>query len=302
LTALLWGGGYPIGKLAVEEASAVSVGALRYLLATAALLAIVAVAREGITRRAWRDLPLWIASGVIGIFAYSLMTYFALEVAPASDGAMIMPTISPVLTAVLAVIFLRERVTPWHVLGLAVAAVGEALVIQGAFFGAGLSLSRLLGDALFLGSALAWACYSVLNRVASRRHSALMGTTYAFLVGVVLLVAVAAPKLVSDADHMRAPLLLQVSYLGILGTALPFLLYYRGVRQIGAGRTSMFTLYLAPVFSLVISVIFLGERPGAIQLLGMVIILGSVWLATRGPGPRTPEAGEEAGPPSPTPV
>lgn len=281
VVALLWGGGYPIGKLAVGEASPLIVAALRYLLATAILLPLLAVAREGSTIGGWRAMPIWVAAGITGVALYSALTYYALDLAPAADGAMIMPTITPVLTAILALPLLSERLSARHVLALALAASGQVLIFQGAILQGGFDLNRLLGDLMFLGAALSWALYSILNRVAARTHSALAATTYAFVLGTLFLLVAATPDLVNDSPSFSFSLIFYVGFLGLLVTAFPFLLYYRGVRRLGAGRTSMITLYLLPVFSLLASFILLGEQPGAIQLVGMGIVLVAVWLANQ---------------------
>lgn len=289
LVALLWGGTWPVNKLAVQDASALTVAGLRYFLTTVILLAMLPTAGRGKARQAVRDWPLWLVSGIAGPFATGALGTVALKFAPASDGAMILPAASPVLTAVLAAAFLREKVTQWHMLGLALAAVGEILVFEGAIFGNEASARRLLGDFLLLAGAVAWSSYSVLNRVAARRHSAVTGTVYSSVVGTVLLLAVAAPHLQRDVSQTQLPFIMQIGYLGPLATAGGLLLYYRAVRHIGAGRTAMFAMPLIPVFSVIISIIFLDERPQAIQFIGMFLVLTAVWLANRGEAAALPE-------------
>ncbi len=77
----------------------------------------------------------------------------------------------------------------------------------------------------------------------------------------------------------------QMAYLVVAGTVLAFTLWYRGVAALGAARSGAF-LPLVPVSGLILSALFLDERPGLLQVAGGALVMASARLASRpAPGP-----------------
>lgn len=294
LTALLWAGVFVVGKLAVQAASPLAVAALRFAGASAVFLILALGPARTAAGRVWRqDAPLLVGLGLAGVTFYQSLFFWGLALAPASDGAMIVPTLNPVITAVLAAFFLGERGTWRTGAGLILSLGGVALILGGAAAtGAAPDGGRLLGDALFLASALGWAVYNVLSRVATRRMTPLAASAYSTAAGTVPLLALAAadPAGVAGTTHLAAgaPFWAGIAYMAVGGTVVPFLLWNRGIQRLGIGPASVFT-NLVPVFSLFLAVIFLGERPAGLQLGGTTLVLAGVWLAA---GPRRASSGD----------
>jgi len=76
-----------------------------------------------------------------------------------------------------------------------------------------------------------------------------------------------------------------VVVLGLLCTAVAFVVYGRLVAEVGAGRALVIT-YINPVVALALGVLILGERPGAGSIAGLLLILAGSWLSTDGRLPR----------------
>ncbi|HJW49559.1 MAG TPA: DMT family transporter, partial [Candidatus Limnocylindria bacterium] len=161
--ALCWSGSWTAGKLGVEAIPPIELSTIRFALAGLLMLVIARVtgASLGLSR-----LPLVVLAAAFGIFGYNALVFVALTMTPASDGALIVPTINPVLTVLFAS-FLGERLTANKLVGLAIATVGAAVVIAAA---TGLSFTgdRLVGDLLLLGGAACWSVYAVLGSVTTR--------------------------------------------------------------------------------------------------------------------------------------
>src|SRR4029077_7072478 len=100
---------------------------------------------------------------------------------PASDGALIVPTINPVFTVLLATL-IGERLTANKIAGLLVGTVGALLVVAAA---TGLTFTgeRLTADLLYLGGAAAWSVYATIGGITTRHGSPLGVTAIAALVG-----------------------------------------------------------------------------------------------------------------------
>jgi drug/metabolite transporter (DMT)-like permease len=276
--AVCWGGTWPAGKLAVEDAPPLTVATARFLLATL-LLGLWARWRPGELRRPTRsDVPLLLGLGATAVAGYNVLFLYGLELAPASDGAIIVPGLAPVFTAILAWPLLGERIGRWGAAGLALAFGGLVLVVNP---GGSLERDRALGALLFVAGAICWAVYSVIGRPATARFGPVAATLYACATGTLMLIPFSFagggwPELVrADAAAWAS-----VVYLAVFGTVLGFVFFYEGISRIGASRAIAFAL-LVPIFGVLGSMVILGEHLAATTFAGGAAIVLGLWLVQR---------------------
>jgi drug/metabolite transporter (DMT)-like permease len=275
-TALAWSGSWITGKLAVAGAPPLEISTARFVIAAVVLAAIALATRTDLGRG-----NLWpiVLAGFLGYCAYNAFVFVGLTMAPASDGALIVPTTIPVLTA-LAATFIGERLTTMKVAGFALASIGVALVIAAGQTADEISNRRLVGDVLMALGAVCWAAYTVLGTIAMRTRSPLAVVTIAAPIGALCLVPLGFLEHgYADVTAWSLSVWLNVLYLALIGSVASFILFYWVVRRVGAGVAAM-TSYLVPVLTLAMAVVLLGDRPQPLQLLGGVVILAGVRLAT----------------------
>src|SRR5215204_1860895 len=260
--AVCFGGTWPAGKLAVEEVPPFTVAAVRFSIATA-LLALWAGARHGPIRAPGRaNLPLVLAMGATAVAGYNVFFLYGLELAPASDGAIIVPGFAPVFTVLLGWAVLGERVSRPAVAGLVLAFAGLALVVAGA---------------------LCWAIYLLIGRPAIARFGAVTSTLYATATGTAMLIPFSlAEQGWNDLQDAGADGWLPILYLAVFGTVLAFVLFYEGVSRIGPARASAFAM-LMPIFGVLASVLLLGEELAVNLVIGGTAIIAGLWLIQRPP-------------------
>lgn len=274
--ALAWSGAWITGKLAVAVAPPIEISTARFVVASLVLAAIAIATRAPLGRG---DLGPVVLSGVFGYFGYNALVFVGLTMAPASDGALIVPTLIPVLTGLVAT-FVGERLTATKIAGFVIASSGAALVIAAGQSGADLSAGRLVGDLLMLGGALCWGIYTVLGTVTLRTRSPLAVVTIAAPIGAALLVPFGfLEKGYADVAAWTTGVWLNVLYLALVVTVGSFTLFYWVVRRVGAGVAAM-SSYFVPVLTLLMAVVFLGERPQPLQIVGGLVILAGVRVAT----------------------
>ena len=281
--ALCWSGSWTFGKLGVTQVPPLELSTIRFAAAGVLMLAIALAVRAPLgLERFW----LIIVAGFFGIFAYNALVFVGLTISPASDGALIVPTINPVLTVLFAT-FIGERLTANKIAGVVIATVGAAVVI-GAATGLTFTGQRLLGDVLMLGGAAAWSAYATIGAITTRHGSPLGVTAVASLAGAAMLFPLGFLEH-GYADVPSWPLTawLDVAYLVVFATIVGFVLFYWAVRRFGAGMASMVS-YLVPIFALVQAVLVLGEHPAVLEIVGGAIILVGVRVATLRFAPRSP--------------
>jgi drug/metabolite transporter (DMT)-like permease len=233
--------------------------------------------------------------GVTGIVAYNLCFLYGVRLAPSSDGALIVPGLSPVVVAVLVALRYGVRPPPRGLAGLGLALAGLMLVMGPALTG---STDRAIGDILFAVGALGWGAYSVLSREATVRFHPVTATLAAAAFGTVAFAPLALLDGGLGSVLAATPRALgSVVYLGALGTVVAFVAFSEGIRRIGAPRASAF-IVLVPLLGEVLSAWLLGESVGVFAIAGTALVLGGLWLVqTARPATRS-----VAPPPSRTPV
>lgn len=275
--AVFWAGTFVAGKLSVASVAPEIVAFLRFFFAGAVLAGVMGVWQRGSFRVKRADWPLVIGLGATGIAAYNLLFFLGLHLAPASDGAMIIPTLNPLLTMFASVPLLGEQMTSQKLTGAAISVAGQALVFGSLFQAVAHDPVRLRGDLLYAGAAICWSAYSILGRIAARRFTALAATTWATIVGSLILAPFALWQ-VSSANRYTVPFWADVLYMAIFATVIGFFLWSRGLERLGASRAAVF-INLVPVISVLLAFLLLGERPTAIQVAGMLVVLSGVYLA-----------------------
>ncbi len=278
--ALFFGGTWVAGKVAVSAIPPLTLAATRFSIASV-LLWLWAKRKQGSGRRPTvRDLPLIVGMGLTAVAAYNVLFLYGLTLAPASDGAIIVPGLAPIMTAALASIFLGERIGRWGVAGLLTAFAGLILVMNP---GGAQAPGRLPGDFLFFLGAGCWGIYSVIGKTATARFRPVNATLYGTATGTLMLLPFAIAERGWTALS-SAPLASWTGalYLALFGTVLAFVFFYEGVKRIGAARATTFA-FLVPIFGVVSSVIMLGERLSASTVAGGALVLIGLWMVQRQP-------------------
>ena len=282
--ALCWSGSWTAGKLGVGAVPPIELSAIRFGAAGLIMLAIARATGASLGLARWK---LLLVAAFFGIFAYNALVFVGLTLGPASDGAVLVPTLNPVLTVFLAT-FLGERLTRNKVAGIACATIGAFIVVVSAQSGTAVSSQRLLGDLLMLGGAACWSVYATLGTITTRTGSPLGVTAVASLAGAAMLFPFGfLEQGYRDVPTWPASALLDIGYLVVFATIVGFVLFYWAVRRFGAGLASMVS-YLVPVFALVQAVLVLGEHPTPVEIVGGGVILLGVRLATWRVEPLTP--------------
>lgn len=277
---IFWGSAFASSKVAVGTVGHEVAAPLRFGIGALVLLVVLPFVRGPGPGRNPRDWLALTGLGLVGVFGYNLLFFLGLSLAPAADGSMIIPVLSPVITTVLSALLGHQRITPVQVAGLSTAVVGAAVFMTGAPIGPA-GATRLAGDAAFVGAAACWSTYTVLGRPMLHRLSPQRVTTYTTAIGSLGLALVAVPSAGQISwSTLDTEFWLNVAYLAVFPTALAYVLYYRGVHQFGSA-TAATMMFLVPVAGVACAIGLLGESINAAQIVGSVLMLGGALVATR---------------------
>jgi drug/metabolite transporter (DMT)-like permease len=239
-----------------------------YALVIAVILQGAFIVTKGYQReiRGVKDLRFPVVLGAIS--AVNSLTFFYAFTATTIANAVLTHYTAPVIVAFLAVVFLKERITPAVIVAIILASVGLWVMLDGLSIQSG----QASGIAAGLVSGVAYALIVIIARQYGRQYRPIMLT---FIVNVTIIMLL-APFIREFPVHALWSFL----FMGIVHSTAAPVLYYRGLQEVSATRTAVLG-YLEPVCAILLSMAFLHETPGMNSLFGGGLIVCSGYLTVR---------------------
>jgi len=273
----LWGWSFVFTKMLIAELDPVEIFAVRMALGLPVVAAVVWIRRVPLHFTRADLAPLLAGSAVFVLHVFVQLA--GLKTTTATNTGWLI-AVSPLALALLAAVFLRERIGRAGAAGLAIATSGVILLVSRGRL-TDLGWLRNSGDWLVVTSALTWAVYTVLTRnLVQRRHPLAVTLAVLAVVAVLTLVLVIVFADLSRVRALSPRGIAAALYLGIPGLAFGQWFWQEGVARLGATRAGMY-LYLEPLATLALAVPLLGESFGPVGILGGALVLAGVYVAER---------------------
>ena len=293
-TLLIWGVTFVNTKALLSDFSAFEILFIRFFMAYAALWCL---RPKRLVVAGWREEAVYAGMGLTGVTAYQFLENCALHWTNASN-VCILVSISPMTTALLSQILLRERTLTGRFLsGFVLAMAGIVLVCLNGVY---VFSFHPVGDLLALAAALSWSFYSVLvTKMNARGTDPILMTRRTFFWALVAMLPLLCVSLLpggntfadgtfavdfSAAANMARfsrPLnLLNLGFLGLLASALCFATWNAACARLGTVRATI-GIYTLPAITILFAWIFLDERLTVIGALGTALIFAGVVLSGR---------------------
>lgn len=267
LLALLWGLSIPVTKLGLETMPPMLLTALRYAIAVPLFLVLL----PGRGRLPRSALPQVVLLGVLGIGIGQVSQTLGIVGTSASTG-----------TVIFAAWRLRQRVTGWQRLGIALAFAGIAAVAMGQG-GEGAARTTLQGAVLVLLSAVTISLYYVWSIEIAARHGTVAVVVWSTMAGFIAML----PWALAEARRVPFDLTFEAfaaaAYLGLVVTVAGLFLWLWILRTVPA-RIAASVQFLQPLVGIAASALAFGDPMGPMFLLGGALVLAGVGLTVmRGP-------------------
>jgi drug/metabolite transporter (DMT)-like permease len=280
LLSALWGGVYLLVKFALRDFSAVEVAFLQAVIGAIGLLVIVSV-QGGEARSSLRDIlhrpgPALVL-GALAIAAPFMLIALG-ELTVPSGLAGVLASMAPMFIALFAPLLDRtEAINRRQALGLFIGLLGVALVVGAHLVG---SLGQLLGALALIGAAASGGLSSFVVKLWYKEKGVPASTTSLFALGVGALLTLPVAVITAPRELPSVQAVLAVTALGLICTAVAFMLYYWLIDHIGEQRAALAN-YLTPAFALLYGVLLLGERLTVWAVIGLLLIIAGAEITLR---------------------
>lgn len=255
------------------------------LAAVRIVIAFIAVtlmlkARGGTIPTLGRRQLIWLTlAGFLVVYGHQTTLVSGLRMSSAANGTLIMAT-SPLLSALLAALFYRERVTTTRLCGALLGMVGVGMVVAGSGkqFGA-----TGWGDAIVFLAVLVFVCGGLVIQRVSRLLDPMTLLWYMYLTGGTMLVIHAAltPN-TYQLEMWQMPWWpwMVLMFSAVIASGVSNIVWNVGIAKLGLAKASLFVNWL-PIFGLLFAFLFLDERISLTHVAGLVCVLGGTWLGLR---------------------
>jgi len=279
LAAIIWSGNFIAARGVIRQIPPVSLAFYRWL--TAAVIIFPFAFKQfrsewKIVRRSLQYL-FWVS--LSGITLFNTFVYIGAHYTSAINLALIGTTTSPIIAIVLAKIFLKEKIGPLKIAGMALCISGVIFLLSRGSIRNLLSLHFTKGDGWILLAAFSFAVYNTLVR---KKPSGISTVNYLFIIfsfGTSLLFPFYLWELGRTSPvQWNSDLLFIILYLGLGASVISFLCWNVAIGKLGAGRTALFG-NLIPVFSSAEAALLLGEQFTWVHLLSMLLVFAGILLA-----------------------
>lgn len=277
LAVLIWGSEAALTKAFLLDALAPgAMLLLRAVITSLVLLPLVALGRPPLRSLARRDWAALLALSLLGTALPTLLYFVALGLMPAST-TMLMYRIEPIFVILLSVVLLGQRVALRVWLLTAAAVACAYLIAVGQLQPPPLDSSTTRGVLLMLASTVLFAWATLLGKSLLEKTPPLVLVWLRFSLALPLLMALYGREALAAAPQLAAQNWFWLFWMGGISSGLAYVFYYKGLQWSSPIIASVVTL-LGPVVGVTLSVLLLNESFTAVQVIGIVGLLVTVYF------------------------
>jgi drug/metabolite transporter (DMT)-like permease len=281
---LMWAGQFTAIKYVESSLGPFAIAFLPYLLATPLLLPLLF--RQRATPAARPTAADWVTFTVAGLFgqvvAMSGMTWAG--VVGRASNCSILYLLIPVLSAIMASIMLRERLSPLRVLSLGIGLVGVLVMSAHDLHDTAFLESRFMkGNLLMLFGCLGACFYNVYCKQLMSKFDELDVLTYTYLTTTpigLLIVALVEPDALTRLADLDLRGWLAFAFLAIVVLGLSMVLFFQVLKSLPV-TVALASTYMTPVFGVVLAMLLLKERLTVTTIVGASLVLAATVLVMR---------------------
>ncbi|NLP44973.1 MAG: EamA family transporter [Peptococcaceae bacterium] len=271
MAAVLWGTAGTFAKyLFNNQISPFDLAQVRLTLAFIFLVGFITLFDRRLLRIDLRDLPYFIIFGIVGLALNQFTYLFTISLTNVAT-AIFLQYLGPALILIYGLLTKTEKPKKLKFIALAASVLGGYLIVLGTSTGLGLSTLGLISG---LASAFVFAFYSVYGKYGLAKYSAWTLLVWGFGFGTLAWSLYQFPWVTIANNQSALP---EFLYIAVLATAVPFGLYFQGLKNLSAFKTGLIAT-LEPVVGAFSAFLILGEILNWIQLLGCAFVLIGVVL------------------------
>ncbi len=281
LATMIWSGNFIVAKYVIHDIPPFTLSFYRWLTATIILLPFAwkyfLPELKIVKEKAWY----FLLAAITGVSMFNTFVYIAghQSTSTAINMALIGTCTSPIISVILARIFLKEKINLLRIIGMLVCITGVLFLLSKGKFENLLSFRFSKGDWWMLAAAFSFAVYNTCVKKKPVDMNSINFLFVVFLIGTIILIPFYLIELNNKGSiALNVPNLSSILYLGLGTSVICFFIWNKAIGYLGTGRTALFG-NLIPVFSSIEAVILLNEKITSIHLISFILVVGGLVIA-----------------------
>jgi len=271
IMVVVWACAFPFIKIALDDLSFINLAIMRFLVVCIVLIAILMSQPKRFSPLQKKDiLPIFLL-GFFGVMVYHLGLNYGEQYISPGAASLIIATI-PVIIVILAVMFLKEKLTLKKLSGITLALCGVLIISFWGTRNASIEINYIFGALGVFIAAFMGALYTVAGKKLLERYTALSLTVYAMLLGSIGLLPFLSTSLIEEVTTMSTNSLIAIIFLGVCSTVVGYIIWYVALELKTASEVSVY-LYGIPVISTILSYILFGDEITFLFVFGGVLVI-----------------------------
>jgi len=279
-TILIWAVNFSVVKLALRHFTPMAFTSIRLVGASICFLALARLSPGPSLRLSDRNRLVVLA--LVGHTFYQVLFIQGIHATTASNSAILLG-LTPVMVALLSLVFSSDRPRAGAFLGIGISILGVYLVLHDSSRVGG----SVLGDGLTLAATFCWSLHTVLSQPVIARYGPLKTSAYAISIGSLAFLPLGIPELFRMTPaSIPASAWWALGYSIVFSLVVAYCLWYFAVGRIGPTQTAIYS-NLTPVAATIVAYLALDEPVGRLQLGGAVVIFLGIYVVRRQRHPAT---------------
>lgn len=281
IATVMWSGNFIVARGMIDYVPPITLGLFRWL--SAAIILLPFCYKE--LRAAWPTIRkywyFYVGSSLSGLSLFTLILYFAALTTSVLNMTLI-ATSTPVITIILARLFLGEKFTLNRAIGIVLAVAGVTVLATRGRLSNLVSLEFHLGDILVLCTSVLFAINNILMRSKPKGPTLNAYLSTIFILGILVNLPLSAWELSRPGVDIvfNGKVWIAIVYLGLIASVGGFWFWNKAIVSIGAGNAALF-YYSLPFFSGLGAVILLSEPVLWVHWVSGLLIISGIAIATR---------------------
>ncbi len=269
----IWGGSWVSGKIITSSMHPLAVAFFRFFFAFLAFVPTLFVFRQKPVIDV-KTLAL-IAGGALVVTGYNLLFFAGLSAGLPGAGGVLVTSINPVFTFLIASILFRKSIRARDIIGMALGVTGGLVLLEVWRLSAGDLLSS--GNLIFIAASVLWAVLTIISGEAQKRVSIFVYSFYLYGIASLLSFFIALPFGIEKAFRPDPVFWINIVYLSVITSFCATSIYFFASKKLSAGRASSFNLFV-PFFAVMGSWLVLGEIPRPVTVIGALCAMLAIYL------------------------
>lgn len=279
LATFIWSGNFIIARGVIKDIPPVTLAFYRWLTATVIIFPFARKYFFAERKVLKQRFLFFLLAAATGVSLFNTFVYIAGHYSTAINMAILGTCSSPIMSVILARIFLKERIPALRIVGMLICITGILILLSNGNFQNLVSFKFTKGDWWILAAALTFAIYNTsVKKKPATMHPVNFLFVIFFLGTIVLLPFYLFELKTKGGFAFNGFNISAILYLGIGASVICFLIWNKAIVALGSGRTALFG-NLIPVFSSIEAVFLLNEKITSIHIISFILVVAGLVIA-----------------------